>query len=361
MKKILFVFVTVLLILGWKAAQAEVANTQHDMFFMGKGTDPNICSYCHIPHQAVGDKIWSDWGNEAQLQNGPSSHIGNMCYTCHDGTATNIGQTTAFNTVLQQHKTSTGNDCDMCHTVHDNTNGEFIGVQATQSASTEAATYCETCHDATMHQGAQALGDHLAGAEHPYKDAGTLLDDSCNSCHQMHGAVNYTTSQLTNPILKIDNTDAAFCATCHADRVQNVTGGTKHPANLASAGSWGKVDCAFCHDPHQPSNPDYPHILSNANTDSGFCMTCHGATGTTSGPAIGAHTHPVLEGYTTVGLTPSGADIDDDGLNGPDYPNNTQSIVCESCHSPHIKGVAAKLVRISPAAGALCANCHSDK
>ncbi|PIQ89521.1 MAG: hypothetical protein COV72_02540 [Candidatus Omnitrophica bacterium CG11_big_fil_rev_8_21_14_0_20_42_13] len=356
-----FIFV----VAAYGTAVAGVANTDHDMYAEGKGTDPNVCGYCHIPHNAVGNKIWSDWGNEAQLTSGPSSPIGNMCYTCHDGTATNAGQTTVFNTALQQHKVGGTADCNSCHTVHDNTNGKFVGIVATQSANTEFATYCETCHDATQYPGAEIHGDHIAGSEHPYKDTGALLDTSCNACHQMHGAVNYTTGSLTNPILKADNTDSAFCAGCHPAKIQATSGANKHPANLTSGGAWGKVDCQACHDVHQPNDPGRPFVLLDDNVDSAYCLSCHDASSTTNGPKIGANSHPVGVGFsvtpTDPTLTPAGDAIDDNNTGGPDYPGNSSSIVCESCHSIHSKGVAAPLLRITAGAGTLCINCHPNK
>lgn len=361
MKKFLLLSTLILLFLAPKA-YASILGSKHDMNSGHYGEDPNVCSYCHVPHKAVGDKIWSAWANEAELENGPSSHIGNMCYTCHDGTVTNIGQTTVFNTALQQHKVEEGSDCNMCHTVHDNTNGKFLGIVKTQSDQTESATYCETCHDATMYKGAEHLGNHLGGSEHPYKDSGAVLDESCNSCHQMHGAVNYTTNNLTNPILKKDNTDTAFCASCHPNFVQNVAqDAKKHPAILSSPGSWGKVDCFSCHDPHQPDAANHPAILIDQNVNSAFCTTCHEASGNADAPSIGDHTHPTGEDFTTLGLTPSADDIDDNADSLPDYSNNSQEIACESCHSVHLKGVSSPLVRITKVAGQLCSNCHTDK
>ncbi|HDZ76875.1 MAG TPA: hypothetical protein ENH41_02175 [Candidatus Omnitrophica bacterium] len=357
-----FVFLALigLTLIIYNVSFANVANTFHDMFAQGKGTDPNVCGYCHIPHNAAGNKIWSDWGNEAQLTSGPSSPIGNMCYTCHDGTATLMGQTTVFNASLQQHKVGGAADCDSCHTVHDNTNGKFVGIIETTSASTESATYCETCHDATQYPGADVHGNILGGSAHPYSDSGSLLDNSCNSCHMMHGAADYTTGALTNPILIADNTDSAYCATCHSSYMQTAVGGNKHPANLASAGTWGKVDCESCHDPHQPSDPNRPAILIEDNVDSNLCTTCHDPTSTTNGPAIGGSSHPTGVPFTTIGLAPSGSDIDDDN-DGPDYPLNSANIVCESCHSPHQKGVDNPLLRITDDAAALCINCHPAK
>jgi predicted CXXCH cytochrome family protein len=356
--------IVILVIASWFLAacygisEAGVSGSDHDMYSEGLGTDPNVCSYCHIPHKAVGDKIWSDWANEWQVDNGPFPGIGNLCYTCHDGTATNTGSDTAFNTALQQHKTSAGSDCDMCHTVHDNTNGNFVGVSKTQSENTESATYCETCHNFSN---AGNWGDHLAGSEHPYKDSGSVLDESCDSCHTLHGAVQYTTQELTNPILLADNTNSAYCAACHPAYVQGSTGGNKHPAILSAPGTWGVVDCEVCHDPHQPFEAAHPAILRDTNIDSAYCASCHQATDTSKGPSIGDHTHPVKVAFTTIGLTPSANEIDDNADGTFDYPNDTQVIACESCHSPHLKGVAAGHVRMDNLEGSLCANCHNDK
>ena len=360
---------------------ADVTGSKHDMYSTGKGTNPNVCSYCHIPHNAAGDKIWSDWGNEAQLSSGPSTTIGNMCYTCHDGTVTSIGQDTAFNTALQQHKITTGQDCDMCHSVHDNTNGKFMNVGEYQNS------YCANCHNAANNAG--GFGDMTVSGNHPSYwtspppenteadcFACHFIDDwdrtnSCYICHEKgHGAVNYSTAQVSNPILRIDNTDSAFCATCHPVNVQSTSstgmssGVTKHPANLDSEGMWGDIDCESCHDPHQPDKPDNPFILQSQNVDSGYCDTCHDTTGQTQGPDIG-YGHPVDVPLSMVpadaAATPVGDTIDDDDVNGVDYPANSSNMICETCHSIHRKGTASPLLRLNYTGGQsseLCINCH---
>ena len=345
---------------------AGVANSPHDMYSTGKGTNPNVCSYCHIPHNAAGDKIWSDWGNEVQLTGGSSTVIGNMCYTCHDGTVTDVGQNTVFNTYYQQHEISAGKDCNMCHTVHDNTNGMFSIVPKTQSTNTAMATYCETCHDSTMYTGAEALGDHLAGTEHPYKDDGGVLDWSCNICHMMHAGAQGSTEEVSNPILRVTITDSIFCQWCHYDKMSVEGDGvtqdhTQHPANLGYFNSWGKVECRSCHDVHQPDVTGRAALLVDDNVDSAFCVTCHEETSTINGPAIGGNSHPVGAAFTTIGDTPSGSDIDDDDDGSPDYPGNSEVIVCETCHSVHDKNADAPALRVTNEASALCVNCHSDK
>jgi predicted CXXCH cytochrome family protein len=298
-----------------------------------------------------------------------------MCYTCHDGTATNVGQSTAFNTVLQQHKIASGEDCDMCHTVHDNTNGMFMKVAKQQNS------YCAACHNAAINAG--GLGDYTASGNHPSywtsppahntgAACGTchnMHDDlqranSCYLCHEKgHGAVDYSTTDVANPILRKDNTDSAYCASCHPVNTQTTTAGKKHPANLDVAGTWGKVDCESCHDPHQAQNPNFPFVLRNQNIDSAYCVYCHDETDETNGPKIGI-SHPQGVSFTTPptdpGKSPAGNTIDDDDINGIDYPANSENIVCESCHSTHRKAQAAPLLRLTIDGSVLCLNCHSN-
>jgi len=345
-----------------QGTEAGVQGSKHDMYFMGKGTDPNMCSYCHIPHNAAGDKIWSDWGNEARLTSGSSTAMGNMCYTCHDGTATQVGKTTIFNFSLQQHKITDGKDCDMCHTVHDNTNGKFSIVPKTSGENTYYETYCETCHDATMFPGAEHLGDHTAGSQHPRAMR-------CTGCHLVHGAYNYSTEELTNPILGYENTDSAMCRLCHDEYVQATPGGNKHPANTLDGGAWPKLTCQTCHDVHQGTVPSSRvAILREDNTNSAYCTSCHTSAGA---PGIGEHTHPVLVEPTLPITdsdrwtgTPLGNMISDGvspWMGGPDYPSNDPVVVCETCHSPHLYGKAPPLLRMTTTDSALCINCHGDK
>ena len=311
------------------SGNCAVVGSPHDMFASGKGTDPNVCSYCHVPHNGAGDKIWSTFTNESRLTTGPFPGIGNMCYSCHDGTVS-FEALYVFNPGKQHHKITAGEDCDMCHTVHDNTNGMFMIIPASESAATAGdPTYCETCHDATPYPGAESLGDHIGGSQHPYSSGG-----GCYLCHSAHARVNYTTPELTHPILWGDNTDSNMCRLCHSGLVteafQPTTGGNKHPAILTTAGTWGKVLCSDCHDVHQPDNPGRTAVLIDDNVDSAFCISCHDETDTTNGPSIG-HTHPNNVAFTMTPtdptLAPAGNTIDDNAKNGPDYPNNSGNLI----------------------------------
>jgi doubled CXXCH motif protein len=366
-------------------AISAINSGDHDMVTAGKGTDTNLCGYCHIPHNAVGDKIWSDWGNEARIGTGISD-IGDLCYTCHDGTATNVGSTTAFDQTKEQHKVSTGLDCDMCHTVHDqnpNLSGKFLSV-----ADLDAdGTYCDECHDS---DDAGSLGDHTAGTQHPM---GGPTPNNCHKCHApAHGATptvdtyeNPEGTVLTNPIMNESNEDSAYCASCHNST--SGKGGTafnyvqdggsnayKHPANVTSPGTYGTFtasasSCETCHDPHMPTvsaNTQDP-ILQEANTDSAYCTSCHNGT---DGPAIGSsHPMPASPSMTPTDATPAtgtpwAGSIDDDGDLVADYPGNTaNAMACETCHSVHRLGDsgAHPLLRIVNTTNQLCSNCHTDK
>ena len=379
MKKI--TLITSLMLLAYNLSFAGVAGSKHDMYFLGKGTDPNVCSYCHIPHNAAGEKIWSKWANEARLTSGPSTAMGNMCYTCHDGTVTWRGQI-AFGSPSQQHKIPAGQDCDMCHSVHDNTNFRFMKV-----AQIVEFTYCPSCHNAAVNAG--GLGDHVsAPGNHQscnvchsgddLENLGDSLDNAtCHLCHvRAHGGASETIGNITNPILSNYNKDSQLCGGCHSDNVQSASGGAKHPANT-SGGAYGKIICRNCHDPHQPGVVDRPYLLTETNIDSQMCINCHDGS---NGPDVG-HSHPYQVGLGSIVPTdpsaqtgtPLGNQINDDYWNSfgmpvppdmsPDYPLNSASVICETCHSVHRKADASgtKLLRITNTNSALCFNCHTDK
>ena len=249
-KIIIVVFLVGLVLLSMsKFGFAGVAGDMHDMTVSGGGTDANLCSYCHIPHNAIGDKIWSDWHKSAM----PSGYspMGNMCYTCHDGTLAALA--TVFNSSLQQHKVTTGQDCDMCHSVHDNTNQKFTSVAKKEDS------YCAACHDGIVDAG--GFGDMTGAGNHQsywnstpahdyfgkptgadcnicHKDSYKSDDGSCNLCHTPHGAVNYSKGSITNPILNRDNIldgmESYYCAVCHPEKNSYGVNVNKHPAQKAT-------------------------------------------------------------------------------------------------------------------------------
>jgi len=333
---------------------AGVEGSDHDLTASGT----KLCFACHIPHNALGDKLW------AQTPSGTFGGVQDLCYTCHDGSVTNVGLTTVFDVTLEQHLT-VGADCSgdaACHDVHNqnpNGNGRFVVVTETNNS------YCETCHDATPFPGAEGLGDHTAGLTH-FTNGGTF---TCNQCHSVHGTVHQTTNPpgLTNPILLVDNIPGAyygaFCISCHSgtappeaipgtggvassdpfDYSENGNDGTetKHPT-ITTTGPFPVGGCNRCHDVHDPAATPVNYILQEDNFDSQFCVSCHNGV---NGPDVGANSH-----YTglpsdvnmNAGLVPPlpwANQIDEDGNVGIDWPSaDPNFMVCETCHSVHREG-----------------------
>lgn len=380
MKRLLTILAIAGLVALPAAAWAGIDGSDHDRG--GK-----ICQNCHVPHNAMGTKLWFE------APSGTFTGIQDLCYSCHDGSVTSAGLTTAFNASLQQHiGVGVGADCDGCHDVHNqnpNLTGRFLYADVVQSANGD---YCSSCHDGsapTAFAAADALGNHVYGGTGTTNHYNRTTFD-CNQCHTVHGATAQTTNPagLTNPILLADNQPGAFygafCISCHNGTIP--TGGVnaggvaaadvfnyamavsdattvKHPTTTATAGG-----CSLCHDVHNPSTAttNIPHLLRSDNTDGAYCTSCHTGGG---GPTIGT-SHPYGQTPTSVtmnsGLTPAlpwSDEINDDPTDavftGLDYPSATaDQIVCESCHSAHRQGTYAPLLRETNAANELCGSCH---
>ncbi len=384
MNRVLLVLALAALALAPLAAQAGIDGSDHD-------TGGKICENCHIPHNAAGTTLWFE------APSGTFTGTQDLCYSCHDGSVTNVGLTTAFNAAAEQHKGITANgsagDCDGCHDVHNqnpNLTGRFLYADVVQSGNGE---YCSGCHDGTApteYAAADGLGNHVYGGTSTtnHYNSGAF---TCNQCHTPHGATLQTTNPgaLTNPILLADNipgaTYGAFCISCHNSvapaSVGFGTGGLSagdnfdytqatadltelsHPTTTGTVGG-----CDHCHDVHNPSAPgtDIPHLLLADNTDGAYCTSCHTGGG---GPTIGT-SHPYgvtpIDANMNNGLTPAlpwTDEIDDDPADavfaGLDYPTATADLItCESCHSAHRLGQDGPFLREANAANELCGSCH---
>lgn len=379
MKKLLTIMMVAMLALP-ATVLAGVAGGDHDM----TGGGDKLCFACHIPHNALGDKLWASTAGSAF-----GGTVADLCYTCHDGSVTSIGSTTAFDLAKEQHAT-VGADCSgptgTCHNVHDqnpNLTGKFLSVTATNNS------YCETCHDATQFSGAEGLGDHTAGITH-FTD-GTF---TCNQCHTAHGATAQTTNPagLTNPILLADNQPGAFygafCISCHNgtaptaatlgsggqaasdvfDYTEAGASGTawKHQST-STAGGTPVGGCNKCHDVHDPAGTAAGYLLMADNTNSAYCVSCHSQAGA---PAVGANTHftgTPNDVNMNNGLSPAlpwANQIDEDGTAGADWATATANeMVCESCHSVHRQGyqtTPSYNLRDNNANNEICQACHTS-
>ncbi len=363
------------------AGLAGVAGSDHDL----TGSGEKLCFACHIPHNALGDKLWGATAGAA------FGGVADLCYTCHDGSVTSVGSGTVFNVALEQHAT-VGSDCSgpsgSCHDVHNqnpNSSGRFLVVTETNGS------YCETCHDATQFPGAEALGDHTAGLTHDTN--GTTF--TCNQCHSVHGATPQTTNPagLTNPVLLADNQPGAyygaFCISCHNgtaptpavvgsggvaasdvfDYAEGTADGTesKHPT-ITTATTNPVGGCNKCHDVHDPAGTAYGYLLLADNANSAYCTSCHNAAGA---PAVGGNTHPTgipADVNMNSGLTPAlpwANQVDEDGNVGADWGAATANHMgCETCHSVHREGYLAApsyFLRQDNTNNEICQACHIDQ
>jgi predicted CXXCH cytochrome family protein len=139
-----------------------------------------------------------------------------------------------------------------------------------------------------------------------------------------------------------------------------------HPT-ITTGGATPTDGCNKCHDVHDPTGTATGYLLTADNTDSGFCVSCHGAAGA---PAVGGNSHYI--GVPTSvsmnsGLTPAlpwANQIDEDGTVGADWSGATANMmVCETCHSVHRQGDQSVdggyLLRDKNSNNQICQACHT--
>lgn len=59
----------------------------------GPSGHPAGCSSCHVPHDAQGDRLWPYAPSMETTQGTQLSTGSALCYSCHDGTITELGAT----------------------------------------------------------------------------------------------------------------------------------------------------------------------------------------------------------------------------------------------------------------------------
>lgn len=391
MKRILLAAAGLVLLLLPATSMAGVVGSDHDLQVSDTaGGTATVCYSCHVPHNAYGDKLWATGVSASDSTD--FGDIGALCYSCHDGSLTTIGQATVFNTSLEQHK-PLGIGCSDatagCHDVHNqnaNLTGKFLVIDQVDGS------YCVDCHDDAPYYTSPAPpgGDHrtTVGGNHQSNNDGF----KCQQCHTPHGATKQGTNPgtLTNPILLADNQTGTyygdFCVSCHAGTAPSEavsgSGGqaasdtntytqttvdgseTSHPTQGGVATITG---CNFCHDVHGAGSADSTTLLKSANANSAYCKSCHESGGDV--PGVGGNSHPIqveASDNTMNGGTytlPWAQSINDDGLNGADYAGTTDHIVCETCHSVHRKGFTGtdneNFLRAPNGTGnTICKQCH---
>ncbi|MBI4914273.1 MAG: hypothetical protein HY825_00355 [Acidobacteria bacterium] len=362
MKKVLLV-ATMLLAAGLMAVPGQV-------FALGGPHAAYVCNNCHIPHASGGDRLWVEapTGN-ASLWG--ANKIGQLCYSCHDGTppasnmnvylytgssahgplynaipampdgpagtaeagsvrlnASTLPYTSATNPLQQGGIQAI--QCTSCHFVHDNTDAVRPYLRS-GAASTYRGDLCERCHrrgevDTAAEQGDSNIAAYVGGnfSLHPIQIAVTVPTQGANMVAGLTpsgaGAPN-----MGNAVLGDANGDYRL-------------GG-----KTLAGGATGVMDCTTCHAVHgdeaagTQGQGNYKLAIDNFPlnyTTSPLCYGCHELPVVTGGvdhpidanagkyvvnfPADGGPNHG-----SAVTAWPAGNDADGD------------SAVCSSCHDAH--------------------------
>ena len=253
------------------------------------------------------------------------------CETCHNDTpfpgAIDLGDHTAGISHLTKPPPFT---CNQCHTVHGATPQTTNPFGLTNPI---------------------LLGDNQPGA---YYGA------FCISCHK--GIV---------PDEAVAGT-GGLAANDMFDYSEFITDGSedKHPTTAVQGDDGYAIGgCDLCHDVHDPTGISYGYILKANNTNSAYCLSCHDGA---SSQAVGTNTHytgvpnDVNMNSDIMPPLPWADQINEDAYPGFDWPDATpNAMVCETCHSVHRAGWSSVgsgyfLRHSNGNLSNLCTACHTN-
>ena len=381
-------------------AQVQALNGPH----AGFGTNTITCSNCHIPHASGGARLWVEVPSGVAGTNWGDNKIGQLCYSCHDGTAS--GASNLYQPLYR----------------NDGSHGPMhasIPTLPDYSATAAATAGAATMNASTLpYAGASSLLTQGSGG-------GRALQ--CTSCHFVHD-----NTDLVRPYLRVgtsNTTRSDLCIRCHkrGDTNTNALKGNNnnvlpaagyktaislHPikvsavtqsegayllANvnaalglaLTDASGWilggktadgtltGNIDCETCHAVHgtRSAAPVDEFRLAIDNYASGYtssplCYGCH-----RTPVVIGRADHPIdsNSGAYTVGFPAAGGPGQDAAnVAWPSGANATNpQVVCSSCHDMHGglpasvatnqgNTLTSRLRRQSGNATDWCLSCHAN-
>lgn len=148
------------------------------------------------------------------------------------------------------------------------------------------------------------------------------LNFSCTHCH----------SKVDTPRYGVPGSNSAFCAECHADKIDQIKKNS-FPHGLVAAGY-----CMVCHDPHGSENPGSLKAPINE-----VCLSCH--------QKIAKEPH--------VARNNLGKGHPLSGKNDLSPNRRGKELSCVSCHDPHGGVVRYFFVSRKEERMALCQFCHA--
>ncbi len=337
-KKIFWSFILILLIINIiflgknNFIQAKILNSGHDITSRPKvesvydpGGKQGLCSYCHVPHSAVGRRLWvrpPDTTYKSIL-----GEVGTLCYTqCHDGIrefAPNIDPiivTASFDSA-----THTLIDYDTTP----NTKKHFSGWPYTRFGLKNFE--CTSCHDVHDQNNKKEVTSPTAKKGNflraPMYDSSKRILNPAPKVRQIVDTL-YETVYVDEP--SPYGLPPLFCAYCHLERTYDSSGKGTHP--IFKHGFYSKdnkrgitngvfIDTTIFAIEETTkvitfiSNYDSPTGGHLSFFDSGeiICNTCHKAHGAAPGGKL-----LVLDNYDTFNMLGGG-----------------RNFLCETCHDTH--------------------------
>jgi predicted CXXCH cytochrome family protein len=320
------------------------------------------CRTCHTAHNVPGSPNLSNIFF-LRMPNEKSQ----LCMTCHTDKQSTamiashpLGKanlsTPAILTSAGAKMGPKGNEliCQSCHEAHGSKADKLLVMPAGDNA------LCITCH-AAMHPdrwGAQAASyNHPVNAPLKTEAQRQAIRDmkthagpndtlACLSCHRLHNG------PLNGRLLADTTTDSKLCLRCHADRasVANTVHDLRKSApttrNVLGQTIAESGPCGGCHLPHQSARDPMPM----AGDPTGQCTTCH-STGRLAAKNAPHFNHP-----GDVGKDKLPGDLKLAVFTDKNHPGRA-SLVCTTCHDPHLAG-GTKFLRKTP--DELCASCHEQ-
>lgn len=332
-----------ILLTSVRLAEADVANTVHNLSVSGPGqiksqTEDRICIYCHIPHSATADTpLWNRnaGGGHIPYQSstldaspGVLTYSTVHCLSCHDGTIA-LGN-------MAVTRTNTAGTTD-------NLNNTTLTGRASLGTNLSDDHPVSITYDSTLATVRDTSLVHPASVDLPLQ-SGEL---HCTSCHDSH-------DNSIPPFLHKSTTNGELCLTCHtAEGVSWSWLTSSHATSIATpqgaADPWSERKdewtgqnvsenaCMNCHTPHNAATAERLIKDEEENT----CYLCHD--GSVAQTDIQAefqrfYRHPV-------DVTPN---PDHDSAMEEDPSTMALHAECADCHNPHASYADLPMISFNP-------------
>jgi len=318
------------------AQHTTVDKSEHNLS-PGGNKGPNVCVYCHAPHNTAGVKgLWNHKDTTSKHQGytsstyreGPldltSGSASRLCLSCHDGTV-------ALGAV--------------------NTSPAPLPTKRTLSSEANLGTDLSKDHPFGFDNWVRddTLRDELFHTPRTTGNKNVKLEDGrleCTACHEPHTPDN--DPQRSTMFLSINNAQSALCTACHDVQkpAPNLLSGwqtSAHAISQSTEGAFGvsgyktvaEAACQNCHSNHKSGSAR----LLRAAPDENTCYPCH------ADPNSQLQWAQAWLGYddTTKFMHPVDATGHDpnENLMLPSTPRHSK---CWDCHNPHADRKSANAI-----------------